>query len=210
MHSVLLPLFPLQLVLFPGTPLPLHIFEERYKEMIAEILSRKSEFGVVQAGEKGILNTGCTASIEHVIKEYPDGKLDILTMGRRRFEIVLLNEEKSYLRAEVQFFEDEDLDQAPEQLRVLAIAGFNRLREVEEAQVLGTPNPDDPQLSFKLAQLVPDLSFRQVLLNVRSETQRLKQFIEYLPAHVARKRRVSHVQKVAPLNGHAHTSVDES
>jgi len=64
MQDELLPLFPLQVVLFPRTSLPLHIFEERYKQMIGEVMRGKSEFGVVLAGEKGIVNTGCTASIE--------------------------------------------------------------------------------------------------------------------------------------------------
>ena len=59
-----MPLFPLQVVLFPRTALPLHIFEERYKQMIGEVMRGKAEFGVVQAGEKGIVNTGCTATIE--------------------------------------------------------------------------------------------------------------------------------------------------
>ena len=63
-----MPLFPLQVVLFPRTALPLHIFEERYKPMIGDVLRGNSEFGVVQAGEKGIVNTGCTATIEKSAK----------------------------------------------------------------------------------------------------------------------------------------------
>ena len=57
--------------------LPLHIFEERYKEMIGEAIRDKTEFGVVQAGEKGILNLGCTATVEKLEKQYPDGRMDI-------------------------------------------------------------------------------------------------------------------------------------
>src|SRR5439155_16695042 len=83
-----LPLFPLHVVLLPEAELPLHIFEDRYKEMIAEVLRDKIEFGVVLANERGIVNTGCTAVIERVLREYPDGRLDILALGRRRFEIV--------------------------------------------------------------------------------------------------------------------------
>jgi hypothetical protein len=76
-------------------------------------------------------------------------------------------------------------------------------------EVLGAPALEDPQLSFKLAQLVPDLTFRQVLLSIRSESQRLRQFIEFLPAYIARKRRAAHVQRVAPRNGYAHAAPDE-
>jgi Lon protease-like protein len=96
-----LPLFPLQVVLLPDAELPLHIFEDRYKEMIAEVLRDKIEFGVVLANERGIVNTGCTATVERVLREYPDGRLDILTLGRRRFEIERVNEERSFLRGEV-------------------------------------------------------------------------------------------------------------
>src|SRR5204862_8160645 len=110
MQQGLLPLFPLQVVLLPGSQLPLHIFEDRYKEMIGEVLRDKLEFGVVLASEKGIVNTGCTATVDRVLREYPDGRLDILTRGRRRFEILLLNEERSFLRGAVEFFDDDDPD----------------------------------------------------------------------------------------------------
>ena len=110
MQDGLLPLFPLQVVLLPGSQLPLHIFEDRYKEMIGEVLRDKLEFGVVLASEKGIVNTGCTATVDRVLREYPDGRLDILTRGRRRFEILLLNDERSFLRGAVEFFDDDDAD----------------------------------------------------------------------------------------------------
>ena len=110
MQDGLLPLFPLQVVLLPGSQLPLHIFEDRYKEMIGEVLRDKLEFGVVLANEKGIVNTGCTATVDRVLREYPDGRLDILTRGRRRFEILLLNEERSFLRGAVEFFDDDEPD----------------------------------------------------------------------------------------------------
>ena len=113
MQDGLLPLFPLQVVLLPGSQLPLHIFEDRYKEMIGEVLRDKLEFGVVLASEKGIVNTGCTATVDRVLKEYPDGRLDILTRGRRRFEVLLLNDERSFLRGAVEFFDDDaEPDQA--------------------------------------------------------------------------------------------------
>src|SRR5690349_24929038 len=110
MQQGLLPLFPLQVVLLPGSELPLHIFEDRYKEMIGEVLREKREFGVVLASEKGIVNTGCTATVDRVLREYPDGRMDILTRGRRRFEILLLNEERPFLRGAVEFFDDDEPD----------------------------------------------------------------------------------------------------
>ena len=64
MASGLIPLFPLQVVVFPGMPLPLHIFEERYKEMVGKAIREKSEFGIVLAREDGIVNAGCTVVVE--------------------------------------------------------------------------------------------------------------------------------------------------
>ena len=86
----LLPLFPLDVVLLPGTPLPLHIFEPRYKEMIAECLASNAPFGVVRALEDGMADVGCTAEIVSVTKEYPDGRMDLVAEGRNRFEVLEL------------------------------------------------------------------------------------------------------------------------
>ena len=96
MQPNLLPLFPLRVVVFPRTPLPLHIFEERYKEMVGEAIREKSEFGIVLAKDDGIVNAGCTVVVKEVLKTYPDGRMDILTRGVRRFEILGLNEDKAY------------------------------------------------------------------------------------------------------------------
>ena len=87
--SRLLPLFPLQLVVFPGSAVPLHIFEERYREMVGEAEAAGSEFGIVLAKDDGIVNTGCTVIVEDVLERYPDGRFDVLTRGQRRFEIAV-------------------------------------------------------------------------------------------------------------------------
>ena len=78
-------LFPLDVVLFPGAPLPLHIFEERYKEMIGLCLQQQSSFGVVRAQSEGLAIIGCTARIEQVLERMDDGRLNILTRGARPF-----------------------------------------------------------------------------------------------------------------------------
>jgi hypothetical protein len=202
MQDGLLPLFPLQVVLLPGSQLPLHIFEDRYKEMIAEVLRDKLEFGVVLASEKGIVNTGCSATVDRVLKEYPDGRLDILTRGRRRFEVLLLNDERSFLRGAVEFFDDDDNagpDQAapadPDLIKNV-LAGFSELQSLN--------SNDDPRLSFRLAQEVPDLGFRQTLLTMRSEADRMRQIAGFLPGFLERRRKIQHTKNVAGSNGHAH------
>jgi Lon protease-like protein len=201
MQDVLLPLFPLEVVLLPASRLPLHIFEERYKEMIGEVLAANSEFGVVQANEKGILNLGCSAAIEKVVASYPDGRMDILTVGRRRFEIFALDDTKPYLQGEVRFFDDEDVEEPPAEAQTMALACFELLRRYQQLED-ETPSKKDPQLSFKIAAHVADLSFRQTLLAMRSEAERLSHINSFFPEYLANLKRLTHVRKVAPRNGH--------
>ena len=208
MQGELLPLFPLNVVLFPRASLPLHIFEDRYKEMIGDVIENHSEFGVVLAREQGIVNVGCTATVEKVIKRYRDGRMDIQTIGRRRFEVLLLNEEKSYLRAPVEFFDDQEAEPAPLAMRQKALESWTTLQESHEARAIEEPAIDDPLLSFQLAQLVPDLDFRQTLLNLRSEPERIKQLVSFLEDYVPRHSYVTRVRSVASSNGHGIRPVD--
>jgi Lon protease-like protein len=204
MQPGLLPLFPLQVVLLPGAELPLHIFEDRYKEMVGEVIEERVEFGVVLANEKGIVNTGCTATIEKVLREYADGRMDILTLGRRRFEIVMLNDERSFLQGTVAFFDDDESEPASADVRQRAINGYNELQALSSSAPLDTAGAKASQLSFRLAQPVPDVTFRQLLLATRSEAERLRQIAEFLPDYLIRQRRIQHVKDVAPRNGHGH------
>jgi Lon protease-like protein len=213
MQDGLLPLFPLQVVLLPGSQLPLHIFEDRYKEMIGEVLRDKLEFGVVLASEKGIVNTGCTATVDRVLREYPDGRLDILTRGRRRFEILLLNDERTFLRGAVEFFDDDDADKSepagPDLLKNV-IAGFNELQSITSSNPLEPEGAADPRLSFRLAQDVPDLGFRQTLLATRSEAERMRRIADFLPKFLERRKKVQHTKDVAGRNGHGHKPPESS
>jgi Lon protease-like protein len=209
MQDGLLPLFPLQVVLLPGGELPLHIFEERYKEMIGEVIRKRQEFGVVLANEKGIVNTGCTATVEKVLRTYADGRMDILTVGRRRFEIMLLNNERNFLRGAVEFFDDEDTSAAPRDLQRRAIDAYNELQAISSSEPLDEDESGGQRLSFRLAQSVPDLSLRQVLLATRSETERLRQIAEFFPSYVVRQRRIQHIKQIAPRNGHGQVRAEE-
>lgn len=202
MSSQLLPLFPLHLVVFPRTRLPLHIFEDRYKEMVGHALQEKTEFGIVLAKDDGIVNTGCTVIVEKVLKNYPDGKMDIVTCGRRRFEVLMLNEEKDYLRGEVQFFDDDEGGPAPLEVQHMALTQYKSLLESRVMQPLAPePDLDDPQLSFQLAQGLQDVDFLNTLLRTRSETQRLRQLGEFLAQYIPRQKHIVRVRQVAPGNG---------
>jgi Lon protease-like protein len=202
MSSRLLPLFPLHVVVFPRTRLPLHIFEDRYKDLVGRALDENSEFGIVLAKDQGIVNTGCTVVVEKVLKSYPDGKMDILTCGRRRFEVLMLNEERDYLRGEVQYFDDDETGPAPLEVQHMALTQYKSLLESRVMQTL-TPEPDldDPQLSFQLAQGLQDVDFLNTLLRTRSETQRLRELSEFLTQYIPRQKHIVRVRQVAPGNG---------
>lgn len=202
MPDALLPLFPLGVVLFPRTALPLHIFEDRYKEMIGEAIEQDSEFGVVLAQDNGVLHHGCTAKVGRVIKRYEDGRLDIVTMGTRRFELQRLDQQRSYLRGEVTFYDDSDGTDASAALRQRVTAGF---RQVFAEQAQSFPfeiDYQDPQLSFQLAQVLPDLEIKQELLGMRSEVDRLEKLIRFFPTFAAQREIGEHIRRVAPQNGH--------
>jgi Lon protease-like protein len=203
MAAPLLPLFPLPLVLFPDTPLPLHIFEERYKEMMGETIAQREEFGVVLAKEAGIANVGCTATVAQVLQRYDDGRLDLLALGRRRFEIASVDEERSFLRAEVEFFDDEELENAPAELRERAVTAYRQLRE-DEASEPGTEQQFSMrQVSFQLAQALADVDVKQTVLTLRSETERLVLLLSILPGYLAKREKSAMARRLAPLNGHA-------
>lgn len=199
----LLPLFPLEVVLLPGTPLPLHIFEPRYKEMIGECIASEAPFGVVRAMEEGIAEIGCTAEIITVTKEYPDGRLDLIAEGRKRFEVLEVNKERSFLQAEVLLVPDEPGGSAQEE-RVRAIQLHLEILSMAGA-VQDLSAADQNQLSFYLAGSLPlDLDFKQKLLTIRSESERIRVVSEYLENILPKLRRVARTREKAGGNGHVH------
>ncbi|HKV77166.1 MAG TPA: LON peptidase substrate-binding domain-containing protein [Candidatus Sulfotelmatobacter sp.] len=199
----LLPLFPLELVLLPGTPLPLHIFEPRYKEMIRECISAETPFGVVRAFDEGIAEVGCTAEIITVTKEYPDGRLDLICEGRKRFEVIEVNRDRSFLQAEVLIVPD-DPEAAIQEERVKAVQLHLEILSLAGA-VQDLSAADQNQLSFYLAGSLPlDLDFKQKLLAMRSEAQRIQAVGAYLETILPQLKRAARARQTAGGNGHVH------
>lgn len=199
-------LFPLDVVLFPKVPLPLHIFEERYREMIGECLDGTLQFGVVRAQREGLAIVGCTAVITRVLRRYPDGEIDILCEGRERFEIEQLDNSRSFLQAEVDRFEDDfEEEQSPvtreeraecvaQHLEVLALAGIGR-----ESYSFDLDHP----LSFQLAWELPaDLGFKQRLLVSRSDRERTRLLLEFYEEILPKLRMGARSQPAFSSNGH--------
>lgn len=211
MDELLLPIFPLEAVLLPEELLPLHIFEERYKQMIGECLEAKAansgpqEFGVVLAKEQEMRTVGCSARIVNLTRKYADGRMDILTVGKRRFEILYTNQEKPYVRGSVEFFEDdagpdtptdEDAQRAIELFRT----AMQRLRASKDMPI-HLPRPYR-YLSFRIAAPLPlDLDFKQRLLSVRNEPERLGQVLHVMELLIKQFDLVQKAQVKAGGNG---------
>jgi Lon protease-like protein len=202
-HVMRIPLFPLDVVLFPGAALPLHIFEERYKEMIAECMARHTPFGVVRAGRDGMSVVGCTAEIVSVMRRYPDGRSDILCRGVDRFEIESLHDSRSFLEAEVDLLPDE----GPEASRELRkqCAGLHiemvALSEDDEAQFAAGLDLNQPVAYLLAASIPAGLSFRQELLHQRSDAQRTQMLIDFYQS-ILPKLRLGAVGKLPLRNSH--------
>ena len=206
--SALLPIFPLDLVLLPGVPLPLHIFEPRYKEMVRECLDQARPFGIVRTKDKGdgsdegFANIGCTAEILNVLKTYPDGRMNILAEGQKRFEVLQLNQERSFFQAEVFYLEDEnDLPSAAEiakaiqlHAQIMKLAGA-RPEQLEESATT--------QLAYRLAGSLPfDPDFQQALLEMNSEAARIREIISFFERILPVLNRSAEAKHKAAGNGH--------
>ncbi|HEX3660764.1 MAG TPA: LON peptidase substrate-binding domain-containing protein [Acidobacteriaceae bacterium] len=167
-----IPLFPLDMVLFPGTALPLHIFEERYREMVGECLHEAKEFGVVRAERDQMALVGCTAKIVRVLEQYPDGQMNILCEGGRRFEIDGLDDARSFLQADVSFFEDDGAGSTRQEREDCAALHFATLH-LAGIQSSATHLDLNAPVAFQLADALPsDLGFKQFLLASRSDAER--------------------------------------
>jgi Lon protease-like protein len=185
-----LPIFPLSVVLFPGTPLPLHIFEPRYKRMLADCLGSDRRFGITPAAaaelpEPGTV--GCVADVR-VNQELPDGRSNIVVVGGSRFVLSrLLDESLPYLVGSVEPFDDDAGTEPPledlDSLRQLFGRYFAGLRELNDSMPEDPTLPDDPAgLSFQVAGgLECDLGVKQRLLAERSTARRIKALLLLLP-----------------------------
>jgi Lon protease-like protein len=193
-------LFPLGLVLLPTEQLPLHIFEERYKELIDECLENDAEFGLVYADDKGIRDVGTRARILEVLTRFEDGRLNVLVQGGDRFRLDELTEGRSFQTGNVEPVEDRD-DPADSEAVEEALSLFGRLRELTGSDVQ-VPATDEPQLSFSLAGKVElPLTDKLELLRAISERRRMELLQDLLATAVLTAQRVRRAAERAATNG---------
>jgi Lon protease-like protein len=200
--NTLLPLFPLDLVLLPGVPLPLHIFEPRYKEMVQECLDQKSVFGMIRSKEEKLATIGCTAEIINVLKKYPDGRMDILAEGKKRFEVLQVNQDRAFLQADVFYLEDETDPAATDDIKK-AIALHQEIMQLAGARPEDVEESETAQLAYRLAGSLPfDPDFQQALLEMSSEAERTRALVAFFEQLLPALHRNATAKKKAGGNGH--------
>jgi hypothetical protein len=148
--------------------------------------------------------------VEQVLRRYPDGRFDLIARGQRRFEIVSLDQEKDYLRGEVEYFADDDAEPADAALRQQAIAGLEKIQRALDEPSERTPDPENPFLSFELAQGVDDLDFQNMVQRSRSESERLRMFADFAGKYIERRKYAEKMRRAAPQNGSGHMPVSAS
>ena len=193
-------LFPLGIVLLPTEQIPLHIFEERYQELIGECLDLELEFGLVFADDEGLREVGTRALVTEVLDRFDDGRLNIVVEGGERFRLLQLTEGRSFQTGLVEPVEDE-VDAADPEDSDHALKLFHRLVELTGAEV-EEPSLAAEQLSFELAgrfEFAPEL--KQKLLQLTSERQRMHLLAEILAGAAVAVERERDIANRAQGNG---------
>jgi Lon protease-like protein len=197
------PLFPLGLVALPSELIPLHIFEERYKTMMARVLEEEGEFGIVWVADDGLRPVGCACEIAEVLERMPDGRLNLVARGTRAFRIEARQEELAYPAGTVEFLEDRseelDSDAAAEAHAVyaeLVEQATDRAPDVEEIGGMS---------AYEMAATVEfGLEAKQGLLDLRSESARLRLVTRLFRGAIKRLDFVERAQARARSNGKVH------
>ncbi len=218
-----LPIFPLALVLFPGVPLPLHIFEPRYRQMLNDARSGNNLFGVsyfdASTSEKETPpagHVGCVAEVTEA-QTLPDGRSNILTVGIIRYRVEeYLERGDPYLLARISFFEDDDEDAGvlSESAHEVAetftrIARAVRTINDERARLPDISDTDPQRLSFLVGAAIEiDSDVKQDLLELRSTAARLQRLREMLERAVSSYEERARVHELAKGNGHSGRKID--
>ena len=218
--AIELPLFPLNVVLFPGADLPLHIFEPRYRQMITECYEREKPFGVVlaRAGSPPMLEepypVGTMADIL-ALSRLDDGRMNLIARGGQRFQILEQHRKKSYLTGIVEIYYD--LPEPEQMLRVQADKArelFNTYLEIL-LEVVGKSEtqfnlPEEPEeLSHFIAYFLDiDDEEKQQLLEMNLTTERLESVVETLRREVPFVRQMLSMSKIYRAGGPDHSKLN--
>jgi Lon protease-like protein len=195
------PLFPLGIVLLPNEVVPLHIFEDRYKRMIADCLEGGGgEFGIVWLSDDGLKEVGCTAAVTEVLEQMPDGRMNILVRGTRPFRLLKKVEELAYPAGDVEFLDDTDPEAEP---HVADEAREQYADLVERVTDARPPLTDLAALdAYGMAATIEfALDAKQALLELRDERERMRMIGELFRATMQRLDYAERAGEVAKANG---------
>ena len=218
-----LPLFPLPVVLFPATPLPLHIFEPRYRQMLKDIQVTNNLFGVsyFDAGESDrtrpeLGTLGCVAELRDV-QQLEDGRSNILSVGIIRYRLEdYVEANEPYLVGEVSYFEDEPEDEELLQPRArvvqdlfMRVARAVRQLSGDRSELPDLPATSPEQLSYFIAAAIEfDIKLKYEMLELRSTSERLRRLHELLSQAVQQLEERANIHKIAQSNGHSKKKID--
>ncbi len=194
------PLFPLGIVALPHELIPLHVFEERYKALVAVCLEHQREFGIVWSTDEGLKPVGCACEITEVLERMDDGRLNILTRGTRPFRLIEERVDLPYPAGTVEF--PPEKTEEPDE----ATARDARLVYAELVRRATDREPDEAELAemgaYAMAATVDfGLEAKQGLLDLRSENARLRLVARLLRAAIKRLDFAERVQARARSNG---------
>lgn len=196
-----LPLFPLDVVLYPGEHVPLHIFEPRYKEMIARCLREDGPFGLVLSREEGLARVGCTARLDRILEKYEDGRLDLLARGEERFHVTRIRSEHAYLSADVDTI-DEPEEPIQQPLVERAITQHMRLLELAGRDVRPSLYTNGT-VSYSIAHNAGlSNAQKQEVLELLTENLRITYLVQHLETLIPRVEGIEDVRRKVRSNGH--------
>jgi Lon protease-like protein len=198
------PLFPLPLVLLPTEVVPLHIFEDRYKEMIGLCVDGQREFGIVWLSDDGLKEVGCTARVAEVLERTEDGRMNILVRGGTPFRLLEKQEDHVYPAGTVELLGDQAVQTGQE--AVPETGGEARERYADLLESLTDERPEQAALAelsaYEMAASVDiDLQVKQGLLELRSEEARLRLLARLFKAGIKSLARAREVADRASRNG---------
>ena len=200
----MIPVFPLGVVLLPGLPMPLHIFEERYKLMIKRCLDQRREFGIIYYDGNYMSTRGCTAAITNILKRYEDGRMDIVVRGQDRFVVQRVDQSEPYLQAQVEYFDD-IIEEQTEELNRDAREAVNLLVEYSLLTEEDSRQPeyeDIRQLSFLISGNEGFTAReKQTFLEMTSTTTRLQKSMAALQKVIERLKMSGAIRKIVGGNG---------
>lgn len=201
-----IPIFPLQLVFFPGEKLPLHIFEPRYKDMLDYCLKDKISFGIASYIKNKISRIGCVARIDSIEKKYKDGRLDIICTGTNRFHIKKFDSSRPFLQGDIEIFVDmKDNDIEKQQKMDHLVPLFIELMQMASRE-LKINAVDIPENSFGFAHLVGlEIRQKQKLLEMKSEQERLQFLHRHIRKVIPQIKAYEEVRRKIQSNGHFRT-----